>query len=79
MSKIITLNKLDINKMAKIISIDSKSNLKRRLEDLGVVKGSTIKCEFSSIFNDPKAYLIKGSTIAIRDNDSRYIRVIIDD
>ena len=79
MSKIITLNELEINKEAKVISIDSKSILKRRFEDLGIVRGTKIKYIFSSIFNNPKAYLIKGSTIAIRENDSKYIKVIIDD
>ena len=77
--KIISLNKLKINETATINSIDNKSNLKRRLEDLGFVKGSKIKCEFSSPFKDPTAYFIKGSLIALRNDDSKYIKVIIDD
>ena len=76
MNKIITLDKLNINEIAKVISIDSKCNLKRRFEDLGIVRGSIIKCEFKSIFKDPTAYLIKGSTIAIRKENSKYIKVI---
>ncbi|MBQ9024340.1 MAG: ferrous iron transport protein A [Bacilli bacterium] len=75
MSKIITLDKLKINEIAKVISIDSKCELKRRLEDLGIIKGSTIKCEFTSPFKDPTAYLIKGCTIAIRNDTSKYIKV----
>lgn len=76
MNKIITLDKLNINEIAKVINIDPKCNLKRRFEDLGIVKGSIIKCEFKSIFKDPTAYLIKGSTIAIRKENSKYIKVI---
>ena len=75
MNKIITLDKLKINDKAKIIDIDKKCDLKRRLEDLGFVKGSTIKCEFKSIFKDPTAYLIKECTIALREETSKYIRV----
>ena len=76
MKKIITLDKLNINDKAKVISIDSNCNLKRRFEDLGIVKGTIIKCEFKSIFKDPTAYLIKESTISIRKTDSKYIKVI---
>jgi len=77
MNKIITLDKLNINDKAKVISINSKCNLKRRFEDLGIVRGSIIKCEFKSPFKDPTAYLIKECTIAIRENDSKYIKVEI--
>lgn len=77
--KIISLNNLKINETATIDNIDNKSNLKRRLEDLGFIKGSKIKCEFSSPFKDPIAYLIKGSLIALRKDDSKYIKVIIDE
>ena len=75
MNKIITLDKLKINEKAKVINIDSKCKLKRRYEDLGIVEGSIIKKEFSSIFKDPSAYLIKGSLIAIRNDSSKYIKV----
>lgn len=76
MKKIINLDKLKINDTAKVINIDSKCNLKRRLEDLGITKGSIIKCELKAPFNDPTAYLIKGCTIAIREDTSKYIKVI---
>ena len=75
MKKIITLDKLKINEEATVINIDSKCKLKRRFEDLGIVKGTIIKKEFYSIFKDPCAYLIKGSLIAIRNDSSKYIKV----
>ena len=75
MNKIISLDKLNINDKAKIISIDDKCKLKRRFEDLGIVKDTIIKCEFNSIFKDPVAYLIKESIISIRKKDSKYIKV----
>lgn len=75
MNKIMSLDKLNIDNKATIISIDNKCKLKRRLEDLGIVKGSIIKCEFKSIFKDPVAYLIKDSIISIRSDTSKYIKV----
>ena len=79
MKRITTLNKLKINQKATVIKIDEKSNLKRRLEDLGIIKGTIITPEFKAPFNDPTAYLIKGCTIAIRDEDANDIKVIIND
>ena len=76
MKKTITLDKLNINDKAKVINIDKNCLLKRRFEDLGVVKNTIIKCEFKSMFDDPIAYLIKGSIISIRKKDSKYIKVI---
>lgn len=79
MNKIITLDKLDISKSAKIVEINSKFELKNRLEELGIIKDSIIRCEFRSPFNDPTAYFVKGSTIALRCEDARNIKVIINE
>ena len=77
--KIISLDKLKINEKGIIDNINSKLELKRRLEDLGMTKGTIIKCELESPFKDPKAYLVKGCIIAIRDEDAKKIMVIIDE
>ena len=79
MKKIITLNNLPIKKEAIVIDIDNKSSLKRRFNDLGIINGSNIKCEFRAPFNDPTAYLVKGCTIAIREDDSKYIKVLLNE
>ncbi|MBP3635832.1 MAG: ferrous iron transport protein A [Bacilli bacterium] len=79
MKKILTLDKIKVGQTAKILEINSNYNLKRRLLDLGIVKDSDIKCEFKSPFNDPTAYFIKGTTIALREEDAINIRVSIDE
>ena len=40
---------------------------RRRLLDLGVVPGTRIRCEFTSPFNSPRSYDIRGALIALRD------------
>lgn len=47
----------------------------RRLFDLGIVPKSKIKKVFTSIFNDPIAYEINKSIIALRNEDSKLIEV----
>ena len=69
-----TLDKLDINKKARVISINN-SSIKRRLLDIGLIEGSIITSYLKSPFNDPIAYKIKNAIIAIRKCDSKEIEV----
>ncbi len=49
---------------------------RRRLMDLGVISGTKIKVEMSSVAGDPTAYEIRGATIALRKSqaDSIFIK-----
>ena len=71
----ITLDNLDLGKTAKVIAINNKGSIRRRLLDIGIVPDSLIKAVFKSPFNDPIAYEIKNATIAIRKKDSKEIVV----
>ena len=68
-----TLDKLDIDKSAIIINLNCKGDLRRRLLDLGLVKGTNIKAIFKSPIGNPIAYEVRGTTIALRKEDSRLI------
>lgn len=73
---ITTLDKIKINKTVKIININSNLEIKNRLEELGFIKGNLVEVLFKSPFNDPIAYKIKGSTIALRKDISKNIVVM---
>jgi len=49
---------------------------RRRLMDLGFVKGSVVEVIRRSMFGDPTAYFIKGSVIALRREEADEILVI---
>ena len=68
-----TLDKLDIDKCAVIINLNCSGDLRRRLLDLGLVCGTNIKAIFKSPLGNPIAYEIRGTTIALRKEDSRFI------
>lgn len=70
-----TLNDLKVGDMANVTFIDEKSNLYQRFIDIGIIKGTKIECVLKSPFGDPKAYLIRGAVIAIRDGDAKRIGV----
>lgn len=70
------LNELDINTSAKIDKLLCSGDIKRRLLDLGITKGTTITPIFKSPLNNPIAYEVRGSIFAIRNEDSKYIEVV---
>ena len=49
--------------------------MRRRLLDLGFTAGAFITCLQHSASGDPAAYLIRGTVIALREEDSRRIAV----
>ncbi len=71
-----TLNELNVGEICKVISIDSSSNLFQRFIDIGIVNGTKIECVLESPFKNPKAYFVRGTTIAIRDEDAIMIEVL---
>jgi ferrous iron transport protein A len=62
-------------KFGKVTSINISSNLHQRLLDIGVIDGTAVECVLKSPSNDPKAYLIRGAVIAIRNDDAKEINI----
>ena len=73
-----SLDQLNINRNAKIINLNCNNTLRRRLLDLGFVKGSSIKAVFKSPTGDPIAYEIKNTILALRKDDTKLINIILD-
>lgn len=69
-TKIINLNQLPLNKNGIIENIKCDGNIKRRLLDLGLVKGTNIKPVLVSPSKDPRAFEVRGTIIAIRKEDA---------
>jgi len=71
------LSELEINKEAEIVKISEGllGQQRRRLLDLGFVKGSKVKALLKGIGGDPTAYSIKNTTIALRENIAKWILV----
>ncbi len=71
-----TLDKLEMNKVAKIESLNCSGDIRRRLLDLGIVKNTFIKPILQSPSGDPRAFRVRGSTIALRQEDAQNIIII---
>ena len=60
-------------KKALPFSVENGGNMKRRLQDLGVIRDTEIGCVLDSISGDIKVYMIRGAYIAIRKSDAEQI------
>lgn len=63
-----TLSTLKTGESGKVIrfSPNCRGIERRRLMDLGIIPGTTIKAELTSPFGDPKAYRVRETAIALR-------------
>ncbi len=69
------LSDLKIGESGVIESIEVKGILKRRMIDMGMTKGSTIKVEKVAPMGDPIDIKVKDFHVAIRKSDARNIYV----
>jgi DtxR family Mn-dependent transcriptional regulator len=71
----LTLSKLKPGKEATVIRISNiiRGQQRRRLMDFGIVPGTKISAEFSSLESDPVAYKIRGALVALRKNHTDHI------
>lgn len=76
MNRKTTLNKVELEKEVKIEKINCTNNIKRRVLDLGMIEGTKIKPVLKSPFGDPIAYEVRGSLIALREEESKKIEVL---
>lgn len=74
--QMMTLNKLNLNTVAQIDNLNCTGSIRRRLLDLGLVKNTKIKPVLKSPSGDPTAFEVRGSIIALREEDSQNIQVL---
>lgn len=72
------LSSLKKGEFAKVIGLskESRGNSRRRLLDLGFVKGSRVTIDLLNPLGDPTAYSIKGTSIALRKDQA--IKILIE-
>lgn len=75
MNEIVTLNDLCIDERCVVSKVNCKGIMRRRVMDIGIIPGTIIECIFYSPSGNPKAYRIKDSLIALRNEDASMIEV----
>lgn len=72
MRNLLHLNEGDIGYVTDLLAT---GEMRRRLQDLGVITGTKIQCTQKSPYGDPTAYAIRGAIIALRLEDAENILV----
>lgn len=73
-----TLNKISTGEFAVVVTVDTGLSLKQRLYDIGLVPGTKVKVVHQSPSGNPRAYLVRGAVIALRNCDAEKISVRVD-
>lgn len=70
------LKEANLNSVVRVININARGELRRRFFDLGIIEGTNIEVLFKGPFGDPVAYSIRGTVIALREEEGEKIEVI---
>lgn len=70
-----TASQLKFGEKVIISNIDCSHPSSRRILEIGFTPGEEIQLINSSIFNDPLAFSIRGTLIALRRNEADCIKV----
>lgn len=73
-----TLDKIPTGEYAVVTSVETQDSLKQRLYDIGLIPGTKIKVLHQSPSGNPRAYLVRGAVIALRNCDAIKIFVCAD-
>lgn len=75
MTDITSLATLDVGEQATVVSLFHSKTMKRRLQDIGLIEGTSVECLLKSPCGNPAAYLIRGAVIALRTEDSSAVLI----
>lgn len=71
-----TLNEMTIGQVAYVLNVNNEDSMRRRLQDIGLIKGTKIQCVLKSPASDPVAFYIRGALIALRQEDMCQIHIV---
>ena len=68
-----TLDRLEEGEEARVLALGHSGAMRRRLQDIGLIPGTTVRCLQKSRRGDMTACLIRGAVIALRRQDARLV------
>lgn len=75
MAETLALDCLPEGQSAYVTLIENEPSMRRRLADIGLIRGTRVTCLCRSPAGDPAAYLIRGAVIALRRRDACLVQV----
>ncbi|MBC8538521.1 ferrous iron transport protein A [Christensenellaceae bacterium NSJ-63] len=65
---------IGVGQTARVESLHADGAVRRRLLDIGLTRGTRATCLYAAPSGDPKAFLIRGTVIALRSEDSARVQ-----
>ena len=75
MDSVIPLTSLKVGEVARIVSINARGELARRIRDMGLIPGTDVEIVGRAPLRDPVALRLFGVTLALRNREADYITV----
>jgi ferrous iron transport protein A len=75
MNNLDSLDNIDVGEKCIVRNILLEDNIKTRILDLGIIENTTINILYRSPFGNPTAYFVRGTVIALRNEDAKKIIV----
>ncbi len=70
------LANLEIGAVAKVKSVNGNSRISKRLMEMGIVPGVSIKVIKTAPFGDPIEIRVRGYNLAMRRNEAETIEIV---
>ena len=61
---------------ARVVGVPGNGAMSRRLLDVGFTPGAAVTCLFQAPCGDPRAYLVRGTVIALRNADAAGVELL---
>ncbi|MFO7983496.1 MAG: FeoA family protein [Desulfuromonadales bacterium] len=70
-----SLRTLEVNKKARIASVNAQGEINRRLRDMGLTPGTTVEVVGRAPLRDPVALRVRDFVLTLRNNEADYIMI----
>lgn len=75
MSAQMGLDKAQVNSKVKVIQVDPNSRVRRRIMDMGIVRGTEILVSGKAPMGDPIELVVRGYNLSLRKGEAKDILV----
>ena len=70
-----TLKDIKVSKSAVVVKLHGEGAVKRRIMDMGITKGTTLRVRKVAPLGDPMEITVRGYELSIRKSDAEMIEV----
>lgn len=77
MSKLLGLHEVEIKSRARVVQIAPESRMRKRIMDMGIVRGTEILVEGRAPMGDPIEIQVRGYNLSLRKSEAKDVIVEI--